>query len=95
MSTRVLADERAVELITQMKGQIEEGLSQQINTLISTGSELANRQHWDGPKAIEFGDLWTDQISPALTNAVTQLQELAGRVDQITADIMAAGGHTG
>lgn len=92
---RVLADPKAVELIGQMKTQIGDGLLTQINNLIKTGQELSNREIWDGPKAVEFGDLWSGQISPALTNAHAQLEELAGRVDQITADIMAAGGNAG
>lgn len=95
MGMRVLADPKAVELIGQLKSQISDGLLTQINTIINTGTELSNREIWDGPKAVEFGELWSGQISPALTNAQTQLEELAGRVDQITADIMAAGGNAG
>jgi hypothetical protein len=95
MGMRVLADPRALELITQMKGQISDGLLTQINALIKTGTDLSNREIWDGPKAVEFGELWADQISPALTNAHAQLEELAGKVDQITSDIMAAGGNAG
>ena len=78
-----------------MKSQISGGLLTQITDLIRTGTDLSNRDIWDGPKAIEFGELWADQISPALTNAQAQLDELAGKVDQITADIMAAGGNAG
>lgn len=95
MGMRVLADPRAIELVGQMKSQISGGLLTQINSLINTGAELSNREVWDGPRAVEFGELWADQISPALTNAHAQLEELASRVDQITADIMAAGGNAG
>lgn len=95
MGMRVLADPRAVELIGQMKTQITQGLQEQITNLIGTGNELSNREIWDGPKAVEFGELWEGDISPALIAAQAQLEELAGRVDQITADIMAAGGNAG
>jgi hypothetical protein len=92
---RVLADERAHELIAQLRTQVSEGLATQIEALITTGTELSQPDIWDGPRAEEFRTLWAENVSPALTTAKTQLDELGSRIAGITQAIADAGGGRG
>ena len=88
----VLATDEAISAIGTLKTQINSDLRTQIETVLTTGDTLVDPAVWNGPKAMEFEDLWPD-VRSSLNTANEQLGEIAERVDQITAAIMAAGGH--
>ena len=87
----VLASDEAISAVSTLKTQIESDLREKIQAVLTTGELLTDPTNWNGPKAMEFEDLWPD-VRTSLTNANEQLGEIASRVDQITAAIMAAGG---
>lgn len=91
MSDKVLSTEQGKQAISQMKGIINGGLMDQISQLVNQGNTLSDASVWDGPKATTFRDTWSS-ISTELTQAQTKLNELAGQVDGINAEIMSAGG---
>lgn len=91
-SSPVLATDEAISAVSTLKTQINSGLREQIEAVLATGEILTDPSQWNGPKAMEFEGLWPD-VRTSLTNANTQLGEIADRVDQITAAIMAAGGN--
>ena len=91
MSGQVLSTDTGKQAISQMKGIITGGLLDQITQLVGQGNTLSDPTVWDGPKAAQFRDTWSS-ISKELTEAQGKLNELAGQVDGINTEIMAAGG---
>jgi hypothetical protein len=91
MAGQVLSTDTGKQAITQMKGIINGGLLDQISQLVGQGNILSDPGVWDGPKAVQFRDSWSS-ISRELTEAQGKLNELAGQVDGINAEIMSAGG---
>lgn len=91
MPGQVLSTEEGKQSISKMKGIITGGLMDQISQLITEGTTLSDPGVWDGPKAVQFRDTWSS-ISKELNEAQSKLNELAGQVDGINAEIMSAGG---
>ncbi|GEM_PF-7017047 len=88
---RVLADPVAKERIVQFRGVLDGGFIDAISRLLASGDDLAQPCYWDGPKAREFEALWPG-LRRSLLDAHRDLSELAGSIDQITTQIMIAGG---
>ena len=92
MSDRVLSSGTAKAAIKQMSSIIQGGLTDQINQLDAKGKELSDPNNWDGPLAEKFrSSTWPDTKS-ALDKAATELEDLRQQLDQISANIMSAGG---
>ncbi len=91
MAMRVLADPVAKERIVQFRGVLDSGFIDAIQRLLVSGDDLAQPCYWDGPKAREFEGLWPG-LRQSLLESHRRLSELAGSIDQITTQIMVAGG---
>jgi len=91
MSMRVLADPVAKERIMQFRSVLDSGFIEAIQRLLTSGDDLTQPCYWDGPKAKEFQGIWPG-LRQALLDAHRDLSELAGSIDQITTQIMVAGG---
>ena len=92
MSGRVLSSEQAKSAITQMQSIINGGLTNEISSLDAQGKVLSDPNNWDGPLAERFrGSTWPETKS-ALDKAKVELEELRGQLQQISANIMTAGG---
>lgn len=90
--SRVLSTEEARAAIRNMQNIIRSGLSEQINQLNTQGQTLSQPNVWDGPLAERFrGEIWPSTHS-ALEKARTELEELNQKLEQIAANIFAAGG---
>ena len=89
---RVLSSEQARSAITQMQSIINGGLTTEINNLNTQGQALSDPNIWDGPLAERFrGSTWPETRS-ALDRAKTELEQLRGQLQQISTNIMTAGG---
>ena len=91
MSMRVLADPVAKERILQFRSVLDSGFIEAIQRLLSSGDDLTQPCYWDGPKARDFEGVWPS-LRQSLLDAHRDLSELAGSIDQITTQIMVAGG---
>jgi len=90
---RVLATDVAQQAITRMSGIINSSLQQELNSLMSSGDQLADPNNWDGQLAQSFrGDTWP-QTKSALNQTLQQLNELHDQLSKITQNIMQAGGN--
>jgi uncharacterized protein YukE len=90
--SRVLATEEAKTAIRQLKSIIDGGLTEQITQLDAQGRTLSDPNVWDGPLAATFrGSTWPETKS-ALDKAKQELEELRVQLDQISQNIMTAGG---
>jgi hypothetical protein len=88
---RVLADPVAKERILQFRSVLDSGFIDAIQRLLASGDDLAQPCYWDGPKARDFEGVWPS-LRQSLLDAHRDLSELAGSIDQITTQIMVAGG---
>jgi uncharacterized protein YukE len=89
---RVLSSEQAKSAITQMQSIINGGLTNEINNLNTQGQALSDPNNWDGPLAERFrGSTWPE-TKAALDRAKVELEELRGQLQQISTNIMTAGG---
>ena len=91
MPSQVLSTDAGKQAIAQMKGIINGGLLDQISQLVGQGNTLSDPSVWDGPKAALFRETWSS-ISRELSEANVKLNELAGQIEGINGEIMAAGG---
>ena len=91
MAMRVLADPVAKERILQFRTVLDGGFIESIQQLLSAGDDLSQPNYWDGPKAKEFEGMWPG-LRKSLLDAHADLSVLAGSIDSITSQIMAAGG---
>ena len=92
MPGRVLSSEQAKSAITQMRSIITGGLETEISNLDAQGKVLSDPNNWDGPLAERFrGSTWPETKS-ALDKAKVELDELRGQLEQISTNIMSAGG---
>ena len=90
--SRVLATEQAKQAITQLQSLINGGFTDQITQLDAQGRTLSDANVWDGPLAEKFrGSTWPE-TKAALDKAKTELEELRGQLQQISQNIMQAGG---
>lgn len=92
MSGRVLASEEAKAAIRQLQSIISGGLTDQISALNAQGQVLSDPNVWDGPLASQFRSGTWPETRAALEKAKTELEELRGQLEQISSNIMAAGG---
>ncbi|MGI3783484.1 MAG: hypothetical protein ACRYG2_22190 [Janthinobacterium lividum] len=92
MSGRVLSTEQAKSAITQLKAIIDGGLSNEINNLNVQGQSLSDPNNWDGPLAERFRSSTWPETKSALDRAKVELDELRGQLQQISTNIMTAGG---
>ena len=91
MGMRVLAHPVAKERILQFRTVLDSGFIEAMQQLLVAGDDLAQPCYWDGPKAKEFEGLWPS-LRQSLLDAHAELSTLAGSIDSITSQIMAAGG---
>src|SRR3954452_11015088 len=91
MGMRVLADPVVKERILQFRTVLDSGFIESVQQLLSGGDDLSQPCYWDGPKAKEFQGMWPG-LRRSLLDAHADLAVLAGSIDTITTQIMAAGG---
>ena len=91
MGMRVLADPVAKDRILQFRTVLDRGFIESLQQLLVAGDDLAQPCYWDGPKAKEFEGMWRG-LRQSLLDAHAELSALAGSIDSITSQIMAAGG---
>ena len=89
---RVLSTPEAEQSVTRMQTIINQGLLDQIHLLDREGSTLSEPDVWDGDLAALFRSAWPG-TAPTLKRIQQDLETLRSRVQQINADIMAAGGN--
>lgn len=90
--SRVLATEQAKQAIRQLQSIINGGFTDQITQLDAQGRTLSDPNVWDGPLAITFRNTSWPETKTALDKAKVELEELRGQLDQISNNIMSAGG---
>jgi uncharacterized protein YukE len=93
LATRVLASEQARTTITQLQSVLNGGLQDQINQLNRLGTTLSDPNVWDGQVAVDFRNNVWPGVSRALTEMLSSLDELRSKIDQVTRNIMQAGGN--
>lgn len=94
MSGRVLASPEAQSAISRMQQILNSNFEGTISDLNNLGQELSDPSVWDGNLASDFrGNIWPSCHS-ALTNALSQLQELQTKLNTIQTNIMSAGGNS-
>lgn len=89
---RVLATEQAKTAITQLQNIINGGFTEQIGQLDAQGKTLSDPEVWDGPLAQTFRNSTWPETKSALDKARTELEELRTQLNQISQNIMQAGG---
>lgn len=92
MPSRVLSTDQAREAITRMRSLIDSGLSDQISQLDAQGRILSDPNVWDGALAAQFRAGWPT-TAQNLQRMRTDLDELRVQVDQVTQNILTAGGN--
>lgn len=92
MSGRVLSSEQAKTAITQVQSIINGGFTDQISQLDAQGKTLSDPNVWDGPLAEKFRSSTWPETKAALDKAKTELEELRTQLNQISQNIMTAGG---
>ncbi|WP_375433075.1 pyrophosphorylase [uncultured Friedmanniella sp.] len=92
MAGRVLSSELAKTSIQQIQSIINGGLTDQISQLDSQGKTLSDPNVWDGPLAEKFRSGTWPETKSALDKALSELEELRGQLQQISTNIMSAGG---
>ena len=91
---RVLATDEAKTAIHKMQTLINGDLGSLLSQLDVQGQKLCDINVWDGARAGEFRhDIWP-ATHKSLHNVQTALEGLRTKLDQITTDIMRAGGNT-
>jgi hypothetical protein len=93
MATRVLATEEARAAVTQLQSVLTGGLTNEVTALKNHGDKLADPGVWDGQVANDFrSNVWPN-VSKSLSDMLNALEELRSKIDQVTRNIMAAGGN--
>ena len=92
MASRVLSTDRAKSAIQQVQAIINGGLTEEITKLDAQGKVLSEPDTWDGPLAQRFRDQIWPETKTALDNARRELEELRQQLEQISRNIMTAGG---
>jgi uncharacterized protein YukE len=93
MATRVLATPEAAAAISQIENILNSGLTETISSLNTQGQILSEPNVWDGNLADDFRQNVWPACHSALRDAYRQLQDLQGKLKQIHANIMQAGGN--
>ena len=90
--SRVLSTEQAKTAINQLKSLINGGFTDQITQMDAQGKTLSDPNVWDGPLAEKFRSSTWPETRAALDKAKTELEDLRNQLDQISQNIMSAGG---
>jgi hypothetical protein len=93
MTGRVLASDEARSAISQMQTILSSNF-EGITDLNNLGQTLSEPNVWDGNLASDFRNNIWPSCHTALTNALTQLQELQTKLNTIQGNIMTAGGNS-
>ena len=89
---RVLSTEQAKSAIKQLQAIIGGGFTDQLSQLDAQGKILSDANVWDGPLAEKFRNSTWPETRAALEKAKSELDELRGQLQQISANIFSAGG---
>ncbi len=90
----VMASANAVQAAKTLKTVIANGLQDALRQLdTQAGDILSSPAEWSGRRAKNFRENVWPPINTALGQTRQKLDELAAQVDQILADVMAAGGN--
>lgn len=92
MAPRVLSTEQAKTAIQQLQSIINGGFTDQITQMDAQGKTLSDPNVWDGPLAEKFRSSTWPETRSALDKAKQELEELRGQLNQISQNIMTAGG---
>ena len=92
MAPRVLSTEQAKTAIQQLQSIINGGFTDQIAQMDAQGKTLSDPNIWDGPLAEKFRSSTWPETRSALDKAKQELEELRGQLNQISQNIMTAGG---
>ncbi|GGF44874.1 hypothetical protein GCM10011519_33360 [Marmoricola endophyticus] len=90
--TRVLSTPEAKTAIQQLRTLITGGFTDQITQMDAQGKTLSDPNVWDGPLAEKFRSSTWPETRSALDKAKQELEELRTQLDQISQNIMSAGG---
>lgn len=82
----------ARDSIQKFRQVVNGPLLEQINALNREGLVLSDERNWDGRLAAEFRGKWPE-VRSTLMRMKDSLEELRQQVDQITQNIMSAGGN--
>jgi hypothetical protein len=93
MATRVLATDQARTTITQLQSVLNGGLREEVDQLKHLGQTLSQPDVWDGQVAIDFRDNVWPFVSKSLDDMQAALEELRSKIEQVTRNIMTAGGN--
>jgi hypothetical protein len=93
MPGRVLATDQAIAAVGQLKSVLNGGLQDEVNQLKQLGSTLCDTNVWDGQVAGDFRDNVWPGVSRSLDDMLHALEDLRGKIDEVTRNIMAAGGN--
>ncbi|GGF42681.1 pyrophosphorylase [Marmoricola endophyticus] len=90
--SRVLSTPEAKTAIQQLRTLITGGFTDQITQMDAQGKTLSDPNVWDGPLAEKFRSSTWPETRSALDKAKQELEELRTQLDQISQNIMQAGG---
>jgi hypothetical protein len=90
----VLTTQQALDLITQMAGQIDGPVTSQINTLKTQGQRLSDPNVFAGGYASKFRSTWSEATT-VMNKMVTDLNELRTNLDKAHQSIISQGGGLG
>lgn len=89
---RVLATPEARQAVTRLKAILAGDLMSTIRDLETQGDILADTNQWDGSLAKQFQGQWPDDKAN-IKKMQDDLATLQQQIDQITQNIMSAGGN--
>ena len=89
---KVLTTPEAKAAIKSLQSLITGGFTGEITKLDAQGKQLSDPNNWDGPLAERFRSATWPETKSALDKAKTELEELRVQLDQISQNIMTAGG---
>ncbi len=90
----VMATANAVQAAKTLKAVIANGLQDALKQLdFQAGDVLSSPAEWSGRRAKDFRENVWPPINTALGQTRQKLDQLAAQVDQILAEVMAAGGN--
>ncbi len=92
--SRVVTSDEAVALIGQLQSNINT-VNEALNTMLTTGNQLASPQVWEGTAANQFRDNEWAQTRTWAASSVQQLTELQQTINTINTNIQMAGGGLG
>jgi uncharacterized protein YukE len=92
MALRVLANGEARAAVRRLQRTIDGDLRATIDSILQQGQILESKNNWDGSYSDIFRGEW-DWMEMDMKDFLRKYGEMAQSIDQITANIMAAGGN--